>query len=141
MSDNNNQNYENFNQYPQPAQPININGVPNGYVMMVDDSAAEKAKAKKQGVWAIVLSIISFCCCPFLSFVGLGLSISGLKKDKGNGACIVGLVLSILGILLMVVSVANNLAHPEQYQQIMEQYQQIMNQMQSQMPTQTGFIG
>ena len=142
MSDNNNQNYENFNQYPQPAQPININGAPMngaynpGYVVMVDDSAADKAAAKKQGIWSIVLGIISFCCCPLLGFVGLGLAISGLKKDKGNGACIAGLIVSIIGILMLVVNVANNLAHPEQMQNFMQQYNQMLEQMQGQMQSQ-----
>ena len=139
MSENNN--YENFNQYSEPAQPINIGAAPGnvgnpGYVMMVDDSAQEKAKAKKQGVWSIVLGAISFCCCPILAFIGLGLSISGLKKDKGNGACIVGLIFSILGILGICYNIYNNLAHPEIMQNAMQQYQDMLEKLQGQMPSQ-----
>lgn len=133
MSENNN--YENFNQYSEPAQPINIDangsGADSSYVMMLDDSAEQSHKATTQGVWSIVVGIFSCCCCcffPITALVGLGLAISGLKKDKHNGASIAGLIINIIGVAILAYLIIGIASQPEVFQQAYEQAQQAMEQ-------------
>jgi len=131
MSDNNVNNtqnqqpdYENFNQYPQqgvPAQPIYV--ASNGTVMGSDESE----KAKKLGIWGIVLAITS-CCCGITAFIGLGLSISGLKKNKNSTLCIIALILNILAIVANISSAIYVQNHPEMTQQYMDMLQQMQGQ-------------
>lgn len=131
MSDNNLNNtqnqqpgYENFNQYPQgaPAQPIYI--AANGTVMGNNEN---EEKAKKLGIWGIVLAITS-CCCGITAFVGLGLSISGLKKNKNSTICIIALILNILAIVANISSAVYMQNHPEMLQQYTDMLQQMQGQ-------------
>ena len=139
MSDNNlnNQNqqpgYENFNQYQQPAQPVYV--AAPGVVM---NNNGDEAKAKTLGIWALVMAILS-CCCGITSFVGLGLAITGLKKNKNSTICIIALILNILAVVAIIYNAVNYAMHPELLQQQMEQYQQLMQQME-QTAQQAGFI-
>ena len=106
MADNNN-NYSNFNGYqppqgqPQPVQPIYIQPDYNAHQAQLDAK-----KANSYGIWSIVCSTLLCCCCGVGPIIGLILSLVGLKKQKGNAVCIVGLVISALLIVYNVISFA-----------------------------------
>lgn len=118
MADNNN-NYSNFNGYqqPQPAQPIYIQ--PD---MGAQQRQADAKKANSLGIWSIVCSLLLCCCCGIGPIIGLILSLCGLKKQKGNVLCIIGLVISGLLLAYWAVSIAKT-----DWSSITDQYQDMLN--------------
>lgn len=119
--------YENFNQYPQstPVQPI--------YVASAGFNPDNERKAKTLGIWSIVLSVISPCCCGITALVGLALAISGLAKSKGNILCIIALILSALALVFYAIyffNVGQMVNDPEFMEQYMQQYNEMLQQMQ-----------
>lgn len=60
-------------------------------------------KKNKDGIWAIVFSLISLVIFGWLSIAGVGMAISGLKKAKaGEG----GKVTSIIGLIISIIALA-----------------------------------
>ena len=84
----------------------------NNNQLQLNDHTLDMEDARKKGIWSIVLAIMGLCC-GVTAFVGLGLAISGLKRDRGNILCKVGLGLSAAVIVINIVSALYLNAHPE----------------------------
>lgn len=91
---------QNYAQQPQP----NAYGY-NDYNNMPYESPEEKT-TKNQGIAAMVLGIISICCCGIAAIPGLVLGIiSYRKKQDNNGKALAGIILCSIGIVLWIVGI------------------------------------
>ena len=132
MADNNGQNdYSNFNEYniPQtgPVVYLTPDQLPNTGV-----DPEMKRKANALGVWSIVVSTLSCCCCGATGIIGVLLGIIGLTKDKKNAACVVGIILGGLltayAIYMLFDIQANREIYTQAYNEFMQTYTEAYNE-------------
>lgn len=106
-------------QYQQPYNQYN-NPNYNQYAYANPQNREEKT-AKNFGITSIILGVISFFCCGFISGIpGLIFGIISFRKKKqDNATAVIGIVICSIAIALSIVAViyfvSYVLTHPDQF--------------------------
>ena len=80
------------------------------------------------GVLSIVLGVLGYCCSIFTAIPALILGLIGLKKQRGNIACILGISLSAIFIIYFIYMIVNFILHPELLRDTLDNINKQLNQ-------------
>lgn len=139
--------YNNFNGYeikepektpsePTAAAPEGGKGSAPDYrsvTQATDSSGVRKSRLSSYGVVSILGAVppLGCCCYGVSALIGLIVGLVGLKKDKGNPLCIVGVILCASCIAYWIYSIVYTINHPEEFMEAYEMYSQMLSEMEN----------